>query len=91
MSAPAPALSTHVYNIGSFNPSAGEFAERVRGAFPGAEIRFESDLKRQRIVDSWPAAVEDSLAREEWGFEPQYDLTSALQEYLLPNIQKRYS
>ncbi len=91
MNAPAEALSTHVYNICSFNPSAGELAERVRLAFPGAEIGFESDTNRQAIVDSWPEDVDDSLARDEWGFEPQYDLESALDQYLLPNIRNRYA
>ncbi len=91
MNAPAEALSTHVYNIRSFNPSAGEFSELVRGAFPGTEIRFESDVKRQAIVDSWPEDVDDTLAREEWGFEPQYDLETAVDQYLVPNIQKRYA
>ena len=91
MDAPAEALSTHVYNIASFSPSAGELADLVREAFPGTEIRFESDLRRQAIVDSWPEDVDDSLAREEWGFEPQYDLATALDEYLLPNIRNRYA
>ncbi len=91
MNAPAESLSTHVYNITSFNPSAGELAELVRTAFPGAEIGFESDLRRQAIVDSWPADVDDSLARRDWGFEPRHDLESALDEYLVPNIRKRYA
>ena len=91
MQAPVEALSTHVYNIGSFNPSAGELADLVRGAFPGAEIRFESDVRRQAIVDSWPEDVDDALAREEWGLAPTYDLTSAVDDYLVPNIKKRYA
>ncbi len=91
MKAPAEALSTHVYNIRSFNPSAGEFAALVRGAFPDADIRFESDTKRQAIVDSWPEDVDDTLARQEWGFEAQYDLNRAIEEYLLPNIRQRYA
>lgn len=91
MDAPAEDLSTHVYNIRSFNPSAGELAERVRRAFPGAEIGFKSDPRRQAIVDSWPEDVDDSLARDEWGFEPQYDLDSALDDYLVPNIKQRYA
>lgn len=91
MDAPAEDLSTHVYNIRSFNPSAGELAERVRRAFPGAEIGFESDRRRQAIVDSWPEDVDDSLARDEWGFEPQYDLDTALDDYLVPNIKQRYA
>ncbi len=91
MRAPAAALSTHVYNIGSFSPSAGELAELVRAAFPGAEIGFKSDERRQAIVDSWPEDVDDSLAREEWGFDPGYDLERAVDEYLVPNIRKRYA
>ncbi len=91
MNAPVEALSSDVYNIASFNPSAGELADLIRETFPDAEIRFESDLRRQAIVDSWPEDVDDSLAREEWGFEAQYDLQSALSEYLLPIIRKRYS
>lgn len=91
MAAPAAALSSHVYNITSFNPSAGEIAERVHEAFPEAEIRFESDDRRQAIVDSWPEDVDDSLARKEWGFASQYDLGSALENYLLPNIRRLYA
>ncbi|MEM7354005.1 MAG: NAD-dependent epimerase/dehydratase family protein [Acidobacteriota bacterium] len=91
MNAPLEALSTHVYNIRSFSPSAGEFAEQVQRAFPAAEVRFESDIKRQAIVDSWPEDVDDSLARKEWGFEPQYDLNSALDDYLVPKIRERYT
>jgi len=91
MNAPAANLSTHVYNIRSFSPSAAEFADLVRQAFPKAEIRFESDVKRQAIVDSWPEDVDDSLARQEWEFEPQFDLESAIHNYLLPNIKSLYA
>ena len=38
-----------------------------------------------------PEDVDDTLARREWGFEPQYDLESALNDYLLPIIRKRYT
>ena len=91
MDAPSEALSTHVYNIRSFNPSAGEFAELVRAEFPEAEITFEPDLRRQAIVDSWPEDVDDTLAREEWGFEPQFDLETAFASYMLPHIRQRYA
>ncbi len=91
MSAPADALTSEVYNIASFSPSAGEFAELVRGAFAAAEIRFEPDLRRQAIVDTWPEEVDDSRARADWGFEPQYTLTTAFEDYLLPNIRRRYA
>lgn len=91
MAAPAERLTSEVYNITSFNPSAGEFAVLVRNAFPGAEIAFAPDRRRQAIVDSWPADVDDALARADWGFEPQYTLESAFESYLLPNIRRRYA
>ncbi len=84
------AMTRTVYNIGAFNPSAGDFAELIREAFPGADIRFEPDEKRQAIVDSWPLDVEDSAARRDWGFAPRFDLERTMKEYLLPNIRKRY-
>jgi threonine 3-dehydrogenase len=91
MDAPAEGLSRVVYNAGAFNPSAGEIADLTRRAFPGAKITFEADLKRQGIVDSWPADVDDSAARKDWGFKPSYDLELTFHEYLLPNIRRRYA
>ncbi len=91
MEAPLEQLTRLVYNITAYSPSAGEFAELVRGAFSDAEISFEPDLKRQAIVDSWPAVVDDSAARNDWNYHPAYDLQRTFDEYLLPHIRKRYA
>ena len=69
--APAERLASPVYNVTAFNPSAGELADLVRSAFPGAAITFAPDRRRQRIVDSWPEDVDDARARRDWGFRPQ--------------------
>ena len=90
MEAPPDALTSHVYNITAFSPSAADFETRVRKDFPEADIRFEPDLRRQAIVDSWPAEVDDSRARNDWGFVPAYDFDRTFDEYLIPNIRKRY-
>jgi len=90
LEAPPSSISTHVYNIAAFNPSAGDFATLVRRAFPKAAITFEPDLRRQGIVDTWPEDCDDALARRDWGFSPKYDWTRAFEEYLLPNIKKHY-
>jgi nucleoside-diphosphate-sugar epimerase len=74
----------------AFNPSAAEIRDVVLAAFPKAEIGFEVDTKRQGIVDSWPAAVDDSAARRDWGFAPRYDFDRAFHEYLIPTIRQRY-
>lgn len=84
-------LSKTVYNIGAFSPSAGQFAAKVREYFPAADIGFAPDVERQAIVDSWPADVDDSAARRDWGYAPAHDLDSAFAEYLVPRIRARYS
>lgn len=91
MDAPRERLTRPVYNITAFNPSAEEARERVMAAFPGAQISFEEDVKRQRIVDSWPADVDDAAARNDWGYAPRYGLESAFSEYLIPTIRDRYA
>jgi nucleoside-diphosphate-sugar epimerase len=89
--ADAGSLTRHVYNLSSFSPTAGEIADIVRECFPGAEITFEPDLQRQAIVDSWPADVDDSAARRDFGFAPRHDLGAAFAEYLVPRIRARYA
>jgi threonine 3-dehydrogenase len=88
--APRKNLTQNVYNIASFSPSAGEIRNIVLKAFPGGDIRFSPDDKRQSIVDSWPEDVDDSAARADWGFAPSYDQSRAFEEYLIPVIRQRY-
>ncbi len=90
MEAPAESLTTLVYNVTAFNPSAGEFAQMVRAAFPAEQITFAPDVRRQAIIDSWPEDVDDTRARRDWGFRPAYDLDRTFNEYLLPNVARRY-
>ena len=84
-------LGQRVYNVTSFSISAGEIRERVLKAFPGADITFQPDDKRQNIVDTWPLDVDDGPARRDWGWEPVYGVDRAFSEYLVPEIKKRYS
>ena len=89
--APREQLTQTAYNLGAFAPTADEVREEVRRAFPSAEITFEVDRRRQRIVDSWPADVDDSSARRDWGFAPAFAFARAFGEYLIPTIKKRYA
>jgi threonine 3-dehydrogenase len=89
--APRERLQRTAYNVGAFNPSAEEIRAVVADAFPGANLSWKTDVKRQRIVDSWPANVDDSAARRDWAFAPRYDFDRAFSEYLIPTIKKRYS
>jgi nucleoside-diphosphate-sugar epimerase len=88
--APTGDLTRRVYNVTSFSLTAGEFRKTVSKYFTDAEIYFEPDEKRQAIVDSWPAGLNDDDARRDWGWVPEYDLERSFEEYLVPNIVKRY-
>lgn len=88
--APQESLTQTAYNIGAFSPSADEIRDLTLGSFPGAEISWQTDEKRQRILDTWPADVDDSKARGDWGWAPAYDAERAFKEYLIPNIARRY-
>jgi nucleoside-diphosphate-sugar epimerase len=88
--APPEALTRTAYNVSAFNPTAAEIERVVRAAFPEAQISYVADRKRQGIVDSWPAAVDDSAARRDWGFSPEFDFERGFSEYLIPTIRRRY-
>ena len=90
-SAPRDRLSRTAYNVGAFSPSAEAIRDVVAAAFPGAQLTWNVDRKRQRIVDSWPADVDDGAARADWQFSPRYDFERAFSEYLIPTIKKRYA
>jgi threonine 3-dehydrogenase len=88
--APRDRLTRVVYNVGAFAMTAGEFRDRARLAFPEARISFDSNPRRQGIVDSWPEDVDDTQARLDWGWAPAYDADAFFNDYFLPRIRKRY-
>jgi nucleoside-diphosphate-sugar epimerase len=88
--APREALRQHVYNVGSFSLSAADIQAAVSRAFPRAVVTFRPDVKRQAIVDSWPADVDDTAARADWRWQPDYDARQAFEAYLIPAVSRRY-
>ena len=88
--APRANLSHYVYNVTSFSRSAKEFAAMVKSSFPGTQITFDPSDARQSIVDSWPAELDDSAARRDWNWVPDYDADRAFHDYLAPTIVERY-
>jgi nucleoside-diphosphate-sugar epimerase len=90
MDAPREALTSNVYNVAAFAITAEQFRERAMKAFPGSDIAFQSNPRRQGIVDSWPEDVDDSRACKDWGWTPDYDVDRFFDDYFLPEIRKRY-
>jgi nucleoside-diphosphate-sugar epimerase len=89
--APRERLTRAVYNATAFSPSADEIRREVLAAFPNADIATEVDERRQGIVDSWPADVDDSAARADWGHRPKFEFRAAFHDYLIPTIRGRYN
>ena len=84
--APDRRLSRRVYNIAAFSPRADEIAASVARRVPGAKLTFRADPKRQAILDSWPRVLDDSNARRDWGWKPEFDLEQ-MSDDLIPRIR----
>jgi nucleoside-diphosphate-sugar epimerase len=63
------------YNLGGFSFTPKEIAAEIAREIPGFSISYKPDF-RQQIADSWPGSIDDTEARNDWGWKPQYDLKS---------------
>ena len=76
------------FNVAAMSFSAGELAESIKKYIPDFEVTYEPDY-RQEIADSWPSSIDDSVAREEWGWQPEWDLDKMTKD-MLEKLTKRY-
>lgn len=76
------------YNLSgmSFNPS--ELADSIKTHVPDFKIIYEPDF-RQKIAESWPGSLDDSLARRDWHWEPQFDLPKMTADMIL-HLNEKY-
>ena len=74
-------LKRRVFNVNSMSFSAGELAQSIRKIIPGFTCDYKPDY-RQAIADSWPRSLDDSAARQEWNWKPEYDLRSMTQDMI---------
>lgn len=77
------------FNVNSMSFSAGALAEKIREHVPGFEATYEPDF-RQQIADSWPLTLDDTAAREEWGWQPAWDLDD-MTEDMLKKLRARHA
>jgi threonine 3-dehydrogenase len=85
--APRAKLRRSIYNIAAFSPTAQQIADSVARALPGVKITFAPDPRRQAILDSWPRALDDTNAREDWGWKASCDL-DRMTALLVPEVQR---
>ncbi len=89
---PARLEHRNAYNVTAMSVTPEEMGQAIRKHIPDFELSYTIDPVRQAIADSWPDRLDDSAAREQWGWRPQYDLeamTADMLERLSDKIGKR--
>lgn len=72
----------NAFNITAMTCTPETLAAEIRKHLPNFEIDYQIDPVRQQIADSWPRSVDDSAARQEWGWQPEYDLAGMTKDML---------
>lgn len=82
MDAPAAQINIRTsYNLAGMSFSPNEIAASIVRYMPGFSIGFSPDF-RQKIAESWPESIDDSAARNDWGWKPAYDLDAMTKDML---------
>jgi nucleoside-diphosphate-sugar epimerase len=76
------------FNVGAMSFSVGELAASIKKYVPEFVCTYEPDF-RQKIADSWPMSLDDTPARDEWGWKPAYDL-DAMTKDMLDNLTRKH-
>ena len=79
--------SSKLIHRNAFNVSAMSFAPEdleasIQKVMPDFKLHYDVDPERQAIADTWPNSLDDTAAREEWGWNPKYDLDSMTEDML---------
>jgi nucleoside-diphosphate-sugar epimerase len=79
---PERLIHRNAFNVTAMSFTPERLAEEIRKHVPDLQVDYEVDPVRQAIADSWPDAIDDRAAREEWGWEPEYDLPATVASML---------
>ena len=72
----------NAFNVTAMQLTPEQLAEEIRKHIPGFEIDYDVDPVREAIAQSWPRRIDDTVAREEWGWNPEHDLSSMASEMI---------
>ncbi len=87
MEAPSNKLSVRTsYNVAGMSFSPKEIAAEIKKHMPGFSIDYKPDY-RQQIANSWPQSIDDSVARGDWGWKPEFDLALMTKD-MLENLKQ---
>ena len=85
---PSKLKHRNAFNVTAMSVAPEDIAAEIKKTIPEFTLNFEVDPLRQAIADSWPNSMDDSAARKEWGWEPEYDLESTTKD-MIENISQR--
>jgi len=85
---PSRLLHRNAFNVTAMNFTPEELAAEIRKHIPELRVDYQVDPVRQAIADSWPDSLDDSAARSEWGWSPEYDLPALVAD-MLANLEPR--
>jgi nucleoside-diphosphate-sugar epimerase len=85
---PGRLKNRNAFNIAAMQLTPAKLADAIRRHIPDFVMEYDVDPLRQGIADSWPRRLDDSAAREEWGWEPAFDLDSMVVD-MLENLGKK--
>jgi nucleoside-diphosphate-sugar epimerase len=88
MEAPANKISIRTsYNVAAMSFSPQEIASEIRKHIPAFSVSYKPDY-RQTIAESWPQSIDDSVARKDWKWKQEYDLSKMTSD-MLENLRKK--
>lgn len=79
---PNKLIHRNAFNVTAMSFEPEEIAASIKKIIPEFEMDYDVDPERQAIADSWPNSLDDSAAREEWGWDPKYDLDAMTEDML---------
>lgn len=79
---PSRLVHRNSFNIASMSFDPEEIYAKIKEYIPGFEMEYDLDPLRQKIADSWPDSLDDTCAREEWDWKPEYDLDSMTRDMI---------
>lgn len=77
------------YNLSGISFSPEELAKSIQKIYPDFKIYYKPDF-RQKIAESWPSSIDDSKARADWNWKPQFDI-DALTNVMIEELKKKYA
>ena len=83
---PSKLIHRNSFNIASMSFDPEMIYAEIKKHYPGFEMVYEVDPLKQEIADSWPNSLDDTCAREEWGWQPKFDIESMTEDMI--NILK---